>query len=289
MTITKPIIIFGTGRSGTTVFHQMLSEHHHLAWMSRLCDIFPDKLILNRMLMRSLEYPLLEKFIRSNIDARECYQFWDYHSKGFSDPYRDLLASDVSIKQKNSIISIMSELTTENRNRPLIKITGWPRLGFLDEVFDDAKFIHVIRDGRAVANSLINVDFWHGWSGPGKWRWGPLSSTYQKEWNRHNQSFIVLAAIQWKILMDAVEEAKKHIEKSRVLEIKYEDLCADPISLFKKTTKFCEIEWYDHLELKLKKYDLKNTNRKYQHDLSLQQQKALNNVLDDYLRKYDYL
>ena len=238
--------------------------------------------------MKSLEYPPLESFIRNKVNARECYKFWDYHSKGFSAPHRDLLASDLSTKQKNSIVSIMSELATKKRYRPLIKITGWPRLGFLDEVFDDAKFIHVIRDGRAVANSLINVEFWQGWGGPNTWRWGPLSKEHQEEWNQHNQSFIVLAAIQWKILMDAAEDAKKHIGTSRILEIKYEELCNNPVSLFKKTAEFCEIEWYDSFEQRLKKYNLKNTNNKYQHDLSIQQQKALNSVLDDYLKKYGY-
>lgn len=289
MTTTKPIIIFGTGRSGTTVFHQMLSEHPHLAWLSRLCDKYPDKLVLSKILMKSLEYPPLERMLRKKIHAGECYRFWEYYSKGFSAPCRDLLTTDVSVKMKNNIINAMSKLTTEKRNRLLLKITGWPRIGFLSEVFDDAKFIHVIRDGRAVANSLINVGFWQGWGGPEKWRWGPLSTIHQEEWNNHNQSFIVLAAIQWKILMDAAEKAKKHLEKSRILEVKYEELCSKPISLFMEIAKFCEIEWNDYFEARLKKYNLRNTNTKYKQELSLLQQKELSKVLDGYLKRYGYL
>lgn len=289
MSTTKPIIIFGTGRSGTTVFHRMLSEHPHLAWLSALCDKYPDKLVFNKILMKSFEYPPLERILRKKVHAEECYRFWEYYSKGFSTPCRDILAADVSVKMKNNIINAISRLTTEKRNRLLLKITGWPRIGFLSEVFDDAKFIHVIRDGRAVANSLINVGLWRGWGGPEKWRWGPLSTIHMEVWNNHNQSFIVLAAIQWKILMDAVEEAKKHLDRSRILEVKYEELCSRPISLFMEVAKFCEIEWNDYFEARLKKYNLINTNTKYKQELSLQQQKELSNVLDGYLKRFGYL
>jgi omega-hydroxy-beta-dihydromenaquinone-9 sulfotransferase len=289
MTGMKPIIIFGTGRSGTTVFHRMLSEHPQLAWLSKLCDKYPDKPILNKMLMKSLEYAPLERVLRKKIHPGECYNFWDYYSQGFRAPCRDIIATDVSVKMKKNIIKAMSKLTTEKRNRLLLKITGWPRIGFLSEVFNDAKFIHIIRDGRAVANSLINVGFWRGWGGPEKWRWGRLSAIHEKEWNDYNQSFIVLAAIQWKILMDAANNAIKHIEESRIMEVKYEELCREPIPLLMEVAAFCEIEWSDYFEARLKKYKLRNMNIKYEQELNIHQQKELNDVLDGYLRRYSYL
>ncbi len=93
----------------------------------------------------------------------------------------------------------------EKRNRLLVKITGWPRLGYLHEIFPDAKFIHVVRDGRAVVNSLINVDWWDGWKGPQNWRWGDLDLSQTDEWEKYGKSFVVLAGIQLKIIMNALE------------------------------------------------------------------------------------
>ncbi len=287
--VIKPIIVFGTGRSGTTIFHQMLSEHPNVAWLSGFCNRYPDKPILNRLLMKLLEYPFIEKILRKKFRPREGYEFWEYYCKGFRAPCRDLLASDVTIKVKKNILDAMSKLMTEKRNRLLIKITGWPRIGFFSEIVPDAKFIHVIRDGRAVANSLINVKFWRGWGGPEKWRWGPLPKVYQEEWNNYNKSFIVLAAIQWKILMDAAEEAKKHLKKSSILEVKYEELCADPIGVFLKVAEFCEIEWNSYFENRLKQYKLKNANNKYKQELTPSQQKDLETVLNSHLKKYGYL
>jgi len=182
----------------------------------------------------------------------------------------------------------MSQLTTQKRNRLLLKITGWPRISFLNEVFDNAKFIHVIRDGRAVVNSLMNVEFWLGWEGPKKWRWGPLSVAHQEEWNHYNQSFIVLAAIQWKMLMDAAEKAKKNIDKSNIMEIKYEELCASPIQLFRSVAEFCGLEWSNRFEKELEKHRLKNTNSKFEQYFNLAQQSELNDVLNNHLKKYGY-
>jgi hypothetical protein len=37
----------------------------------------------------------------------------------------------------------MSEITTEKRDRLLLKISGWPKIGILFEIFEGAKFVHV--------------------------------------------------------------------------------------------------------------------------------------------------
>ena len=287
--IIKPIIVFGTGRSGTTVFQRMLSEHPGLAWLSVLCDRFPGKPILNYLLMQSLDFPVAERIVRMRFRSGEFYKFWDYYAPGVRNTHRDLVASDVSNKTKNAIREVMSKMVTGKRGRLLLKITGWPRIGYLNEVFPDGKFIHVIRDGRAVANSLLNVYFWRGWEGPENWRSGPLSESHEQEWEDHNRSFVVLAGIQWKILMDAAEIAVKDLEPSRVMEVKYEDLCRDHLAVFKEVTEFCEIDWSDRFEAGLRKYQLKNMNFKYEQDLTPQQKKDLNDSLEAYLMKYGYL
>src|SRR4028119_868553 len=199
----------------------MLSEHPHLAWLpGRISATFPERLELSRLFMKGLDYPVVGELLKRSIKPAESYPFWEHHCKGFSAPYRDLVAADVTDKTKKHIPRTMARILTEKRNRLLLKITGWPRIGFLSEVFEDARFIHVMRDGRAVANSMLNVYFWQGWKGPHNWGWGELSPAQKKEWDEHDQSFVVLAAIQWKILMDAMEKAKNTIGKERLLEIR---------------------------------------------------------------------
>ncbi len=257
----SPIIIVGAGRTGTTVFHQMLSEHPQLAWLpGRISAAFPERLELSRLVMKGLDYPVVGEILQRRIRPGESYSFWEHHCKGFSAPYRDLVAADVTDKAKKHVPHAMARFLTEKRDRLLLKITGWPRIGFLSEIFEDARFIHVMRDGRAVANSMLNVYFWRGWKGPQDWGWGQLSPAQEREWNEYDQSFVVLAAIQWKILMDAMEKAKRTISKERFLEIRYESLSSDPIGQFQKVTQFCDVEWTEGFERQLEKFEPKNSN-----------------------------
>lgn len=56
----------------------------------------------------------------------------------------------------------------------LHKFTGWPRARMLAECFPRARFGHVGRDGRAVANSTVQQEWWSGFRGPSLWNFGPL-------------------------------------------------------------------------------------------------------------------
>ena len=91
---------------------------------------------------------------------------------------------------------MLAELVTRKRHRLLVKNTGWPRVSSLAETFPDAKFIYMYRDGRAVASSMMKVDFWWDWSGPWSWRRGGLNPALQKDWERLDRSFVALAAIK---------------------------------------------------------------------------------------------
>ena len=209
--LEKPIFVVGAGRSGSSLFHQMFTEHPHLAWMSSLCDEHPHRLGLHRALLRGIELPFVGAALKRHWESVECYDFWDSFFRGFSQPCRDLRADDATLAVKRRLHDAVQGLVTRTRPRLLVKVTGWPRVGFLHAVFPDARFIHVYRDGRAVANSLLQVDFWRGWRGPAQWRWGMLDAAMQQEWESHDRSFVALAGIQWKILMRAAEAARRSI------------------------------------------------------------------------------
>lgn len=288
MEVKKPLFIVGTGRCGSTIFHHMFSHHPHVAWMSPSCAKYPSKPRLNRTAMHFMSVPLLARYMRKKIYPGEWYAFWDYHCPGFSEPCRDLDNEDVSRKIETTIRKIMGQMLTSSRFRLLVKITGWPRIRFLKEIFPDAKFIRIYRDGRAVATSLLNVPWWSGWRGPDNWRWGKLPPPLRGKWESFGQSFVVLAGIEWEILMDAYERAKQGIHADDLLDIRYEELCQDPLKVFKKVAEFSTLEWTKQFEAAVKRYSLKSNNDKWKKHLSAGQQRILNESLKDSLEKYGY-
>jgi len=288
MTIDRPIIIIGTGRCGSTIFHEILSHHEEVDWMSGLLGKYPTKPFLNRLLLNLTSIPLMKNIIRKKLKPRESYRYWELLSTGFSEPCRDLKADDMTLKSRRNIIDGMSKIMTKRDRRLLIKITGWPRTGFLSEVFPDAKFIHILRDGRAVVNSLINVEFWSGWKGPSNWRWGDLSPDQRQEWVNNDRSFTILAAIEWKIQLDAMRKALSNLNQKNVLECKYEYFIENPVEAFKQVCQFCDLTFNERFINTIKSFELKNMNYKWKENLSEPEQNKLVNCLRDELINNGY-
>jgi hypothetical protein len=239
--------------------------------------------------MQILDLPLAGGHLRKLIYPVEAYRFWDHHCPGFGEPCRDLLEEDVTPRSRRVVRYVMAQMLTPRRNRLLVKITGWPRIGFLREIFPDSRFIHIYRDGRAVANSYLGVSWWSGWRGPGGWLWGELSQEQAETWDRHDRSFVALAAMQWEILMSAQREAKQRISSDGLLEVRYEEMCQDPVGTFRSVAEFCELEWSPGYEATIQELSFENANRKWQEQLSTEQQRILNECLCQTLGDYGYV
>jgi len=286
--IEKPIFIVGIGRSGTTVFHEMLAQHPHAAWLSRLCDDYPSKPLRNRRLMQAVDYPLIGRYLRQRFKPLECYSFSEMHCIGFSKPCRDIVATDVTEFAMIRIRNALRRMQTSKRRRLVAKITGWPRLGYLQQIFGDAKFIHLVRDGRAVVNSRLQESWWPGWEGPDHWSRGPLTPEQTALWEKHGRSFVALAAFELTILQTAFEKARCRAANGTFLQIRYEDLCANPLESFQVVAEFCGLAWSAQFEAALRHYSLESRNHKWQQDLTNAQQQILSEVLTDYQSCYGY-
>lgn len=284
MKIIKPIIIISPGRGGSTIFHRLLSEHPNVAWLSRLADYAPSVPQVNGLVMAMIDMPFLGRRIRNALKTSEAYNLWEYYCTGFRRPHRDLNADDLTPLKKKRVLEAFSKVLTKKKNRLMLKITGWPRIDYLKAIFPDALFIHVIRDGRAVVNSYLNVDFWQGWSGPSNWRYGPLNAEYNKIWNKYDQSFVALAAIQWMMYVDAFRKS----DSQAFHKVRYEDLCENSVSVMKGTTDFCQLNWDRSIEKRIRKYALRNTDHKWQSQLSHKQQGLLNEILTGHLTELGY-
>ena len=287
--LDRPIFILGIGRCGSTVFHEVFAHHPALSWMSPLLDQHPSEPERNARVLDWVDAPLVGPLVRRKFRPEETYRFWNHYYRGFAEPCRDLTAADATPRVREKLPPALARAVSGKRPRLLVKLTGWPRLGFLADVFPDARFVHVIRDWRGTVNSLLNVHFWRGWQGPTQWRWGALSDEHDRLWRSHDRSFVALAAIQMRIYADAWREAKARIDPERVFEARYEDVCARPDEIFGEAARFCGLEYRKGLfDPVLERSPMRDSNYKWKKDLSAEQQACLNEILAEQLERDGY-
>ena len=102
---------------------------------------------------------------------------------GFSTPCRDLLAEDMTPYLAPRVREFFASRERAQGCDVLVQhLTGWPRVGFLRAAIPDLRVVNVVRDGRAVANSWLQMGWWDGWQGPDKWIYGPLPADLRREW-----------------------------------------------------------------------------------------------------------
>lgn len=286
--IIKPIFIIGTGRCGSTVFHRTLARHPQIAWLSGFCNRLPGCVFINRSLMYLQDYPILNRIVKKYFPPTETTLYWEYLAPGFSTTFRDLRADDVFVGVKQRVHSELKRHLAGKRCRQLHKMTGWPKVEYILNLFPDARFIHLYRDGRAVANSLLQQKWWQGWKGPDHWRWGRLPEHYQKEWEQGNQSFLLLAAIQWKVLMDAYEKVKVQVRPDYYMEVRYEDFISNVRGTMEHVIDFCELSNKQYFNQANDFSHLFNANDKWQRNLTRQQRALLEQSLHKHLQFYGY-
>ena len=235
-----------------------------------------------------MDLPLLGHFARRRYQPWECYPFWERHCPGFSRPCRDLLASDVTPRSRAAVRAAAQSLLTPKRHRLLAKFTGWPRIGLLHEIFPDARFVHIVRDGRAVVSSLLASDFWDGWRGPPVWRCGTLDPEEQEIWEQSGRSFVALAAIEWNKLLAAMDAARASVPQASFLEVSYEEFCRDQLTVIRQVTQFCNLPCTPSFEKSVRQSRIDSQNWKWRADLTPDQQAMVYRVIGRQLQRRGY-
>jgi hypothetical protein len=107
-----------------------------------------------------------------------------------------------------------------------------------------------------VVASDLQVPWWRGWAGPEHMGCGPLSEADLAEWEASGRSFPVLAGLSWKIEMDAMVAARELVPADQWLDVRFEDVLADPHGRFKEMLTFAGLEEHPALHAALAKIAL---------------------------------
>jgi hypothetical protein len=210
MAQSSPILILGINRSGTTLLSMMLDAHSRIAipheshffvsyYQGRASLNFSDEAGRREVVARILAEP----FVRS----------WD----------RPVTAAEVDLSRCHDLASTIDEVYRVYARHFGKDIWGDKTPAYVTDIhvlnalFPDARFVHLIRDGRDVALSII------------KQPWGP--------------SDFLSAVRTWAETVRWARKMLRMLPDDRHIELRFEDLVSDPQTQLERLTHFFGVDF----------------------------------------------
>jgi omega-hydroxy-beta-dihydromenaquinone-9 sulfotransferase len=268
--IDRPIFIVGPHRSGTTLLYGIISRHEHSCFLDRYNHRFPANPRIARM---------LAQLLRSDVKPVEAQRFWDYLWPG---PDDTMCSGDLTRSQKEFYTSVIARIL-EQRGR-IRFVAKYPRLslrvGWLDALFPDAKFLHMSRDWRAVVSSTLQRKVkrenrgggWFGVRIPG-WR--------EMQGLPHE----LTAGRQFRVATLALEADARRLP-GQFFRVDYADLCRESERVIREVAAFCELPFSQEFQAALPR-GLKSRNDKWKQNLTPEMIAAIRNEDPEFFARYE--
>lgn len=268
----KPIFIMGAPGSGTTLLYEALCTHRDLAYVTHnilRTGVHKQGNFAGDKRTALLKMHNLMHRDKASNDPHEANAFWVKYLGTYDYLAEDDLTPEMAGYYRRNVLTVQNFW-----NRPRF-INKNPqhcvRVKALDKIFPDAMFIHIIRDGRAVAYSMFNKIERRIQNA----QQGTFMISLKKilgEQYRHDRSELFNYGLAWSELVKKAREASA-FGKARYCELYYEDLIADPHAQIKSVVDFCGLEWYDKFEKNMPKTS--NMNVKWKQNASEEQMRDL--------------
>jgi hypothetical protein len=260
----KPILIVGAPGSGTTLLYQTLCSHRDLAYithnMLRTGIVSPrqrlwrySRFLGERRKALLILQNLFHRDPASNLpvgDALWIKYFRDYNYMTEKD-----YSEEMAAYYRKKVLQVQN---LWGRPRFVDKtLVNCFRARLLNSIFPDAKFIHIIRDGRAVAFSIKNKIEIAGD------RFALFDIGFKDilgDKYRPDRSKLYNYGLAWAEFVRKAREASA-VAKSRYYEVSYENLITEPYNELRKVVDFCELDWYGEFEKKIP--STQNMNEKW--------------------------
>lgn len=284
----KHIFIIGKSRSGKTLLGNIISVHKDTFWFSNISDKFTNINFIP-VLHRIIDLPIVGRKIKKMIINQKGQKFYPrpsegnriYHTSCKFEYQKYSYANELNQKQGvrfKAIIEKHSKYTGKS-NFLNDQSANVQRIEQIVNLFPDAKFIHVIRDGRAVANEIIRTDWWMN---SVLWWCGKKPQNLEKE----GKELAVLGAEDWEYAVRTILQ-KKYIFRDNYLEVRYENLANQTKKCIKEVIAFCELkgykDFYDYIPNKIINY-----NYRYREELTWKQIHLINRKIGELLRTLNY-
>lgn len=262
--IKQPIFLIGLHRSGTTMLQDILCNHPDLAYINNSMHVFRRSFCASEEIRKKLNINFrMERYLQDSVEVKadspnEGYIFWqewlkeDSNRLNYVERTINYFSTDELEYIKQSIRKIIWCFGGQNKRFFCKNPALLPYLPLLQDIFPDAKFIHIIRDARTCSNSMSKFyrltqkqlnkikyklcNFVHDDKNFIPYPRLPKLSEYIQQYGPDD---IRTTANIWNDGINFVNHNKSKI--SNFYEIRYEDILANPQSEIFKIIDFCEL------------------------------------------------
>lgn len=262
--IERPIFLIGLPRSGTTLLQDLLCTHPDIAYITNIMHQFRSCFCAAEDLRKRLKLDFKgERYLRDSIEIRlgspnEGHMFFAEWRR--IDPYAldyvDLRIEDFSpeeLEEARRFIRKTIWCFGGEGHRFLNKNTNLVcHVLLLKDIFPDVKIIHIVRDARMCANSMlklyretqaqeakIRAQWRHRNNTGGLFVPYPRLQKLGEYIKRYGPDNIRTTAHLWNDGISSVNEHKDQLPF--FYEVRYEDILANPKEEIRRIFEFCEL------------------------------------------------
>lgn len=264
--IRAPVFIVGAPRSGTSVLYEKLAQHPDLGWISNVTKKTAGSWLATRVLA----------MFRDDHHPTEGKRVWRRLPKTSSP-----LTADVSPRARRYVRrAVANSLRLLQKPRFISKDPGNSfRMPLLDSIFPDAQFLHIVRDGRAVAFSALKN---RERRGGGFW-----GIHVPDRPDLEHLPMIEGCGLQWKLTLEAVERCAEKLPAERYMDVRYEDFCAQPVETLQAIGERFDLRW-DEERLRGVVADVESQDFKWRQGLGADNLAVLDGLIGESLTRLGY-
>ncbi|WP_345683379.1 sulfotransferase [Novipirellula caenicola] len=294
-----PVFIIGHWRSGTTLLHELMVRDERLSSPSTFQCFAPAHFLATEWFFRRFANWLLPgKRPMDNMAAG-----WDRPQEdefalltmGLPSPYRriafpnegpvdidylsfegvDETAIDHWLKSLRRFLLNVSVAT----GRPLVikSPTHTGRIAYLAREFPEAKFIHISRDPRSLFPSTCRL-----------WKGLDEVQALQKPNNEAIEPYVLECLEK---MYEAFHQQRESVSPDRLIDIRYEDLTADPVGTLRKIYQTLRLSDFDAVEPTIQAW-AETEHKDYktnQHQLAPEADELIRSRWASYFERYGYV
>ena len=229
ITCDYPVFILGCGRSGTTIIGNSLGRHPDICYLNEPRHLWSEA------------YPVTDIWSKKASQRKGKMILTKEHCEN---KYSQQIHSLFGNKLKRSGKRVLLEKTPINNFRT----------DFLSNIFPNAKYIFIYRNGIEVATSIEKAANKGSWFGSEDYKWKELvqRATSVNELSKLQdfpKNNFERGLLEWRLSTEAVTQFLKNIPTEKYEQVTYSDFVTNPKKVISELLNFMGLESNHEIDL----------------------------------------